>query len=238
MLLTIILWIFTLFCMGLAVLSLFSEATVLLFSVIVFWVVVSVFLWWLAWLSDKRRPRKPKQPKPIPDQEIVQETLTEEKIENVVPPQDPSRSVPEGKSYSLLMVFILLIIWIPIFALIYDSFIREPTPAELAAKSAEDAEKAEQKRIERIAGFHCLSLWDGSSIEANKIIKKHLLVPDSYEHIETRITPRGYQNLHEVYVRFQSQSAIGLMIVQDAKLMLKNHDCSVESVEYIVNVVE
>jgi arginine exporter protein ArgO len=108
--LTIILWIFTLFCMGLAVLSLFSEATVLLFSVIVFWVVVSVFLWWLAWLSDKRRPRKPKQPKPIPDQEIVQETLTEEKIENVVPPQDPSRSVPEGKSYSLLMVFILLII--------------------------------------------------------------------------------------------------------------------------------
>ena len=108
--LTIILWIFTLFCMGLAVLSLFSEATVLLFSVIVFLVVVSVFLWWLAWLSDKRRPRKPKQPKPIPDQEIVQETLTEEKIENVVPPQDPSRSVPEGKSYSLLMVFILLII--------------------------------------------------------------------------------------------------------------------------------
>jgi hypothetical protein len=67
-----------------------------------------------------------------------------------------------------------------------------PKPQQVAEKTVPLKQSAtpsidelERKR----KGFHCLSSWDGSHKGVVKWVKRNLRDPDSYKHVETRITP-------------------------------------------------
>ena len=68
--------------------------------------------------------------------------------------------------------------------------------AEAAAAVAGKAAKAKKAGAEAAVvvekkrkGFHCLSAWDGSHRGVKTYVEERMREPDSFEHIETRITP-------------------------------------------------
>jgi hypothetical protein len=72
--------------------------------------------------------------------------------------------------------------------------------------SAEDtADKAEDRR----KGFTCLSAWDGSYRELETAVEKSLRDPDSFEHVETKITPVDVNNEHLVVMEFRAKNGFG-----------------------------
>jgi hypothetical protein len=109
--------------------------------------------------------------------------------------------------------------------------------AEALAKIAKEEAEALQKRFElavitRLAaeknrkGFHCLSNWDGSHKGVTNYIKTQLREPDSYEHIETRITPVDSDGNHTLIMQYRARNGFGGMAVELATATVKNTDCS------------
>jgi hypothetical protein len=83
-----------------------------------------------------------------------------------------------------------------------------------------DSEKREK-------GFHCLSAFNGSSYLFNDAIKIRLRDPDSFEHVETRITSVGADGLHTIYTKFRAKNGFGGMNVSNAYGKVRNSDCHV-----------
>ena len=83
------------------------------------------------------------------------------------------------------------------------------SPEEEAARKAERAERKEK-------GFHCLSPWDGSHYNFEDLLKRRLKDPDSYEHIETRVTRKGADGLHTLYMRYRAKNSFGGFVVDTA----------------------
>ena len=94
-------------------------------------------------------------------------------------------------------------------------------------------EEKRKKQLEQFHGRHCVSSWDGTAWRVNDVIQENLLVPDSFTHIETKISVRNSQNQHRVEVAFQAQSAIGLMIYQKAEALISSENCNVISLKFI-----
>lgn len=93
------------------------------------------------------------------------------------------------------------------------------TPEQIAKDEQENAEKHRK-------GFHCLSAWDGSSSNFERILKERLREPSSYEHIETRIAPINSEGMHKIYVKYRARNGFGGMNVGEAVGELRNSDCS------------
>ncbi|WP_372000936.1 hypothetical protein P7L68_19625 [Tistrella mobilis] len=83
-----------------------------------------------------------------------------------------------------------------------------------------DSEKREK-------GFHCLSTFDGSSYLFNDAIKSRLRDPDSFEHVETKITPVNTEGMHNIYTRFRAKNGFGGVNASNAYGIIRNSDCIV-----------
>jgi len=57
------------------------------------------------------------------------------------------------------------------------------------------------------------SAWDGSHYALERLIKKNLKDPDSYEHIETRFGDKGEYIL--VYTKYRARNSFGGMVIEE-----------------------
>lgn len=101
--------------------------------------------------------------------------------------------------------------------------------AEAEADSrAAAAIESEKDAAKRRAGFHCLSAWDGSHRELVNALKTTLRDPDSFEHIETRITPVDDKGAHVLMMNYRARNGFGGMNVGRLAAKVNNSDCSFE----------
>ena len=84
-----------------------------------------------------------------------------------------------------------------------------------------EAEKAENKR----KGFHCLSSWNGAHKAIVRATEKHLKDPDSFEHIETRVTPVDKNFKHSLYMQYRAKNGFGGMSIGTVVAQYSNTDC-------------
>lgn len=97
-------------------------------------------------------------------------------------------------------------------------------PADPEAEAREAAAKAAEKAEDRRKGFHCLSGWDGSHSGVKSYVEKRLRDPDSFEHIETRITPVK-DGIHTLVMQYRARNGFGGMTVGNAVATVRNSDC-------------
>ncbi|MGE5563140.1 MAG: hypothetical protein ACM3ZV_07490 [Bacillota bacterium] len=77
-------------------------------------------------------------------------------------------------------------------------------------ESAEEkAAREKQAAEDKANGFDCLSAWDGSNRSVVDQVKDQLRDPDSFKHVETRITPPDKSGMHTVIMRFSSKNGFG-----------------------------
>ncbi len=99
-----------------------------------------------------------------------------------------------------------------------------PKPSPSPAPDQAAIEAAEKRK----AGFHCLSAWDGSHRELVRALKLTLRDPDSFEHIETKITPVNDKGEHGLMMNYRARNGFGGMNVGSLLASVKNSDCSFE----------
>ena len=106
----------------------------------------------------------------------------------------------------------------------------ERLAAEAAAR--EEAERIEQERLaeaeaaeEQRKGFHCLSAWDGAHRDFRRDVKNMMRDPDSFEDIETRITPVNSEGYHNILMTYRARNGFGGMNVGQALGLVRNSDC-------------
>lgn len=92
-----------------------------------------------------------------------------------------------------------------------------------AHKSAAAAEEKRQ-------GFHCLSQWDGAHSSLKRAVKDSMRDPDSFEHIETRITPVSDEGTHVLFMEYRAKNGFGGMNIGTARAIIDNDDCGYELV--------
>ncbi|QDG36556.1 zinc ribbon domain-containing protein [Alteromonas mediterranea] len=93
--------------------------------------------------------------------------------------------------------------------------------AEEAAEAQREAkEQAEEKR----KGFHCLSSWDGSHRGVVKYVESILRDPDSFEHVETRITPVN-DNVHYLTMTYRAKNGFGGVNVESVSAEVEHETC-------------
>lgn len=93
------------------------------------------------------------------------------------------------------------------------------SPEDRAARIAKEA-------MDQKMGFHCLSAWDGSLPEFKRKVKSLMRDPDSFEHIETRVTPVDASGEHMVFMKYRARNGFGGVNVSTAIGTFKNSDCS------------
>ena len=83
--------------------------------------------------------------------------------------------------------------------------------AEIALKEkrAEELMEAANRR----KGFHCLSAWDGSHRGVKQYVENNMRDPDSFEHIETSITPVDQAGKHTLLMKYRARNGFGGMNV-------------------------
>lgn len=79
---------------------------------------------------------------------------------------------------------------------------------------------------DRQKGFHCLSSWDGESNQMSRAVQAQLRDPDSFEHIETRITPNK-EGKHTVFLKYRARNGFGGMNVEQAIGQVDHESCEV-----------
>ena len=90
----------------------------------------------------------------------------------------------------------------------------------LAGCGPTDSERAESKRN----GFHCLSGYDGSHRGVEQFIKQNLRDPNSYEHVQTRITPVK-DGEHTLFTSYRARNGFGGMTSGSAIATVNNETC-------------
>jgi len=108
---------------------------------------------------------------------------------------------------------------------------RKEEQAKLAiqreAKDKEEAVLRVKKNAERRKkGFHCLSDWDGSHRRVKTFIEGRLRDPDSFEHVETKITPMDADGNHTLFMTYRAKNGFGGVNVETAIATVKNSNCA------------
>lgn len=93
-----------------------------------------------------------------------------------------------------------------------------PSPTPDAAAAAEERRK----------GFHCLSVWDGSNRDLVAQIKRRLNDDDSFEHVDTTITPVNAAGSHILKMEFRAANAFGAKMLLSAWARINPADCKAE----------
>lgn len=102
------------------------------------------------------------------------------------------------------------------------------TKALAAAEETKATAEREAEAAKRRTGFHCLSAWDGSHRELVSALKGSLRDPDSFEHIETRITPVDEKGNHVLMMKYRARNGFGGMNIGQLAASVKNSDCNFE----------
>jgi|TARA_B110000879_G_scaffold437_1_gene567 hypothetical protein len=144
-----------------------------------------------------------------------------------------------GKVFRFIKYSIYTVIVVAVIVGMYGAYIDSNDPVRIAEKAAiaeqqaiaiaeQDAIEAEQKHAKKQKGFHCLSGWDGSLVH-DRVIKNSMKNPDSYEHIETRITPVMNGN-HLAIIKYRAQNGFGGMSFGTMKVTVSNATCQITQV--------
>lgn len=99
---------------------------------------------------------------------------------------------------------------------------RERKRAEEKAREEEQHARAEQEN--RRKGFHCLSAWDGSHRGVKEYVENRLRDPDSFEHLETRITPVK-NGKHTLFMTYRARNGFGGMNVEKVVAEIDSSTC-------------
>jgi hypothetical protein len=99
-----------------------------------------------------------------------------------------------------------------------------------AEKQAEAQADVIQKAEDKRKGFHCLSGWNGAYRPLESYVKERLRDPDSYDHIETRITPVNEKGEHVLVMKYRAKNGFGGMNVERYVITVKNESCYVGTV--------
>ena len=118
-----------------------------------------------------------------------------------------------------------LILFIVLFGMILLGLMFVDTPEEKEAKKQEAIAKEQKLKEDKVKGFHCLSVWDGS-LRDDRALKNSLKDPGSYEHISTSITPVNSEGVHTAYVTFRARNGFGGMAVSKATIIVSNETCN------------
>lgn len=105
------------------------------------------------------------------------------------------------------------------------AFGRESPEDKLARENREAAQKVEDTR----KGFHCLSGWDGSFKPAVDKVKEGLREPDSFEHVETRVTPVN-NGEHTFIMTYRAKNGFGGTNVEKVIGTYSNTGCRLLSI--------
>lgn len=95
--------------------------------------------------------------------------------------------------------------------------------AELISQTGEILTQEELE--DRRKGFHCLSKWDGSHAAFKQEILDQLRDPDSFDHVETRVTPVGGNGRHQLYMDYRAKNGFGGMNFGTAKGYYDHETC-------------
>lgn len=115
----------------------------------------------------------------------------------------------------LALIGIALLVWLFIGDTPEDGqFVSEQTKSQLAELQ------------ERESGMHCLSSWDGSNRATVTQVKAMLRNPDSFEHVETRITPLdSATGEHGLWMTYRAQNGFGGVNVERMYARINNATC-------------
>lgn len=91
-------------------------------------------------------------------------------------------------------------------------------------KKAADPKAVAAAAEEQRKGFHCLSKLDGSNRSLVDQVKAQLRDPDSFEPIETRITPAD-NGQHHVTMRYRAKNGFGGYNVSRATAKVDHASC-------------
>jgi len=99
------------------------------------------------------------------------------------------------------------------------------SPAEVKEREADEAATLTEKAENARKGFNCLSGWDGSNASLVSQVKNQLREPDSFEHAETKITPRSASGQHTVVMKYRARNGFGGMNVGEALATIDGASC-------------
>lgn len=94
-----------------------------------------------------------------------------------------------------------------------------------ARERAEEAGKQAAAEEESRSGLHCLSPWNGSYRALVTAVEPTMRNPDSFEHIETRITRLDSDGNHNALMTFRAENGFGGMNVETAFALVRGGDC-------------
>ncbi len=94
-----------------------------------------------------------------------------------------------------------------------------------AGRVREAAKKAVEEKEKRRKGFHCLSGWDGSHSAVKKYVEERMRDPDSFEHVETRITPMSEKGTHQLVMKYRAANGFGGLTMGNAAATIDNTSC-------------
>ena len=98
------------------------------------------------------------------------------------------------------------------------------TEADKKKTAKKELEKKQALIEKQKQGFHCLSGWDGSHLGVERWIKKNLRDPDSYQHIETRISPVK-DGKHSMITQYRAKNGFGGYVVEAVLVNVDNQSC-------------
>ena len=98
----------------------------------------------------------------------------------------------------------------------------------VSCTSESDEEKVERlakEKEDRTQGFHCLSSLNGSHRAFTDGVQKRLRDPDSFEHVETLVTPVDANGTHIINMSYRARNGFGGMTMGTAIGTYRNSDC-------------
>lgn len=75
-------------------------------------------------------------------------------------------------------------------------------------------------------GVHCINVWDGSHPQFKREVRRRMLDPESFEHIETRVTPVSERGMHKIYMDYRARNGLGGVGLGTASGIYSNSDCT------------
>ncbi|MEH6478364.1 MAG: hypothetical protein V7727_21915 [Sneathiella sp.] len=100
-----------------------------------------------------------------------------------------------------------------------------PNEQEIAAQKIEKEQQLAKAVETKRKGFHCLSGWDGSHIKLASYVENNLRDPDSYDHIETRISPVTKTGTHTLSMKYRARNGFGGMTIGQVAATIQNEGC-------------
>lgn len=132
-------------------------------------------------------------------------------------PSDPSVIAARHKRRRARGMQTLAIMALPVGSIAAVVLVIQQWPQSEGDSGADRIAQIEAEAANRAKGFHCLSSGDGSHTGIVREVKAGLRDPDSFEHVDTLITPvQPETGLHGVTMTFRARNGFGGMNVGTA----------------------